>query len=346
MRPESYAGAIAASRALLYSPAVIAISCAFATSLETSAHVAAAEELGYERAWLYDSPALYPDVWATLALAAERASRIGIGPGVLVPSLRHPMANAAGIATIAHMAPGRLSVAIGSGFTGRMTLGQRPLSWKFVRKYVLTLKALLRGEAVEWEGALIEMMHPAGFAPARPINVPIILGIGGPKGIAAAEEIADGVFATSPVPGFAANGKHCVLLAFGTVLGDEEDPGSPRAMAAAGHGAAVALHAIYERGGDFSRIPGGPEWVAELERVPEERRHIALHDLHLIGLSERDAKVVNAPMLRQFGGARTAAEWRERLAQLEAAGATEIAYQPAGPDIPGELERFMAAAKG
>lgn len=303
-----------------------------------------AERLGYRRAWLYDSPALYPDVWAMLALAAEKTSRIGIGPGVLVPSLRHPMTNAAGIATIAAMAPGRLSVAIGSGFTGRMTLGQRPLSWKFVRQYVLALKALLRGEAVEWEGALIEMMQPAGFGAARPIDVPIILGIGGPKGIAVAEEIADGVFATNPVPGFAAAGKRCVLLSFGTVLDEGEDPGSTRAMAAAGHGAAVALHALYERGGDFSRIPGGDAWLAELERAPAERRHIALHDLHLIGVNERDARVLTGAMVRQFGGARTAAEWRERLAQLEAAGVTEIAYQPAGPDIPGELKRFAEAA--
>ena len=47
------------------------------------------------RAWLYDSPALYPDVWVALARAAERTSTIGLGPGVLVPFLRHPMTNAA-----------------------------------------------------------------------------------------------------------------------------------------------------------------------------------------------------------------------------------------------------------
>jgi 5,10-methylenetetrahydromethanopterin reductase len=36
------------------------LSCAFATSLETPRHVEVAEQLGYERAWVYDSPALYP----------------------------------------------------------------------------------------------------------------------------------------------------------------------------------------------------------------------------------------------------------------------------------------------
>ena len=82
------------------------LSCAFATSPATPEHIAAAEGLGYERAWCYDSPALYPDVWMTLALTAQRTSTIGLGPAVLVPSLRHPMTNAAAIATLAALAPG------------------------------------------------------------------------------------------------------------------------------------------------------------------------------------------------------------------------------------------------
>ena len=168
---------------------MIEISCAFATSLATPDHVALAEELGYRRAWLYDSPALYPDVWVILARCADRTTHIGLGPGVLVPSLRHPIVNAAAIATLTRLAPGRIDVAIGSGFTGRMTLGQRPLSWKYVRQYVLALQALLRGESVEWEGGLIQMMHPDGFAESRPITVPIILGVGGPKGDEVAREL-------------------------------------------------------------------------------------------------------------------------------------------------------------
>ncbi len=323
---------------------MIEISCAFATSLDTPEHVALAEELGFRRAWLYDSPALYPDVWATLALCAERTNRIGIGPAVLVPSLRHPMTNAAAIAMLDHMAPGRLNVAIGSGFTGRMTLGQRPLSWKYVRRYVLALQSLLRGEATEWDGALMQMMHPEGYAPSRPISVPMILGVGGPKGARVADELADGVFVTNPHPQPGAETRRCVVLSFGTVLDDGEDPGSARVLDAAGHGGAVALHGMYERGGDVTRFPGGAAWRAELESIPAAERHLAVHDLHLIGLTKRDARVVNGDMLRQLGLARTASEWRARLSELEASGATEIAYQPAGHDIPGELRRFAQAA--
>src|SRR5436190_23078210 len=99
------------------------VSCAFPPGPDVVEHVVIAESLGYERAWLYDSPALYPDVWVALAQAAERTSTIGLGPAVLVPSLRHPMTNAAAIATLAALAPGRLAVAVGAGFTGRYVLG-------------------------------------------------------------------------------------------------------------------------------------------------------------------------------------------------------------------------------
>jgi 5,10-methylenetetrahydromethanopterin reductase len=37
---------------------------------------------------------------------------------------------------------------------------------------------------------------------------------------------------------------------------------------------------------------------------------------------------------------------RDQLAEWESAGITEVAYQPAGPDIPAELERFAEAALG
>src|ERR1700692_4865181 len=119
------------------------ISCAFATSSDTPAHVELAESLGYRRAWLYDSPALYPDVWMILTRCAERTSRIGLGPGVLAPSPRDPMGNAAAIAGLVGQAPERVAVAIGSGFPGRFSLGKRSMPWRQVAEYVRCLKTLL-----------------------------------------------------------------------------------------------------------------------------------------------------------------------------------------------------------
>ena len=82
------------------------VSCAFPTALDSPDNIALAEQLGYHRAWIYDTPQQSPDVWMTLALAAQRTERIGLGPGVLVPSLRHPMVNAAATATLCALAPG------------------------------------------------------------------------------------------------------------------------------------------------------------------------------------------------------------------------------------------------
>src|SRR6185369_10197975 len=48
------------------------ISCAFPTALDSPDQIVLAEELGYDRAWLYDTPQQSTDVWVTLALAAER----------------------------------------------------------------------------------------------------------------------------------------------------------------------------------------------------------------------------------------------------------------------------------
>jgi 5,10-methylenetetrahydromethanopterin reductase len=325
---------------------MVTLSAAFATSMDTPDHVRVAEELGYERAWLYDSPSLYPDVWAILAMAAERTSRIGLGPAVLVPSLRHPMTNAAAVATLCALAPDRVAVAIGAGFTGRYVLGQKPMRWTDVAHYVRTLKSLLRGEDAEWEGAVVSMLHPEGFGASRPIDVPILIGADGPKGLAVARELADGVFsAVNPVEGDGPEWR--AVLAFGTVLADGESPSDRRVLDAAGHGMAVAYHALYQRGGAAAvdPLPGGASWRAGVETAPPERRHLLTHEQHLVALTDRDRAALSegAALLTAISFTGSAEELRDRVAALETAGATELAYQPAGPDIPGELERMRDA---
>src|SRR3954469_12598443 len=181
------------------------ISCATPTSLASPDHVAVAEELGYTRAWFYDTPQQSPDVWMMLALTAQRTERIGLGPGVLVPSLRHPMVNAAGTAALAALAPGRVAVAFGTGFTGRRAMGYRQIKWAYMEEYIRAYQGLLRGETIEWEGARMRMLHPPGHGAPRPVDVPIIIGALGPKGAAVARELADGLFITLALPEFASD---------------------------------------------------------------------------------------------------------------------------------------------
>jgi 5,10-methylenetetrahydromethanopterin reductase len=320
------------------------ISCAFATSLDTPEHIALAEHLGYRRAWCYDSPALYADVWMTLARAAERTSVIGLGPGVLIPHLRHVMTNAAAIATLEALAPGRVAVAIGSGFTGRLAMGQRPHSWKAVREYVLALRALLHGEMVAWEDAVVRMLHPQGFAAPRPVNVAIVLGISGPRGLAVAAEVADGIIGSSAnQPDASRHFDMVCQMTNGTVLDAGEALDSPRVMQAAGHGAALVYHSAYERG-VVESLPRGVEFKRLADALPEPARHLAIHDLHLVGLNELDRGFMTAETLQRFGRALTVEAWQQRLHEVEAAGVTELIYQPAGADIPRELTVFASMA--
>jgi 5,10-methylenetetrahydromethanopterin reductase len=324
------------------------ISCAFPTTLRSHEHVALAEELGYERAWLYDTPQQSPDVWMMLALAAERTERIGLGPGVLVPSLRHPMVNAAATASLAALAPGRVVVAFGTGFTGRRAMGYRAIPWKYMEAYIRAFRGLLRGETIEWEGARMRMLHPEGHAAPRPLDVPVIVGALGPKGAAVARELGDGLYITLALPEFATEFSWVSYLFWGTVLEDGEPRDAERVRATAGPGLALAYHGAYEFGSPLEDLPGGREWQAVVERMPAEERHLAVHAQHCVGLNEADAAAWAAgghAMLEQATMSGTADQLRGRLAELAEHGVTELVFQPCGPDVRRELEAFMATAR-
>ena len=316
------------------------ISCGFAPSAAAPDLVAAAEQLGYRRAWMYDSPALYGDVWVSLTRAAERTSTIGLGPGVLVPSLRHVMVTAAATAGLVELAPGRVALGVGTGFTGRLVLGQPAMRWSEVEAYVSALRGLLAGEAVEWDGARIQMIHPDGFGAPRPLEVPILLSAMGPRGLQVAHRIGDGIMSVSaPQAGF----EWSTVVVYGTVLDDGEDAGSPRAVAAAGPGASVLYHALWEQG-MAEALPGGDVWRGRIEEFDEAERHLRVHERHLVGINEWDRDVVTAETILALTLTGTEAELQSRLDTMAAQGATEIAFQPGGEDPVGELTRFARMA--
>ena len=315
----------------------LAISCAFAPCADTPEHVRVAEQLGYERAWVYDSPALYHDVFMALARSADRTATIGLGTGVMIPSLRHPMDAAASIASLVELAPDRVAIGIGTGFTGRAALGQPALRWRFVEDWVCTVQALLRGEQAEWEGATIQMMHPAGFAPPRPMAVPWIIAAEGPRGAEVAARLGDGIFSMASKDGMSPH----VSLVYGTVLDEGETPASPRVLAAAGPAAAVVLHGSYEAGARLVE-----PWCEQMDAVPASVRHLAVHAGHLVELTEQDRPYVTPELLTAFTCTGSPSEVRARIEAKRAEGVTEVAFQPAGPDIPRELESFHAAVRG
>jgi 5,10-methylenetetrahydromethanopterin reductase len=325
------------------------VSCAFPTALDSPDNIALAEHLGYHRAWVYDTPQQSPDVWMTLALAADRTERIGLGPGVLIPSLRHPMVNAAATATLCALAPGRVAVAFGTGFTGRRAMGYGAITWAFMESYIRAYQGLLRGETVEWEGATMQMLHPEGHAPHRPVDVPVLIGALGPKGNGVAAELADGLYTTLQMPGFASGYSWWAHLAWGTVLDDGEPEDSEHAKAAGGPGWALSLHGAYEFGGPAAvrALPGGEQWLEVVQRRPEHERHLAVHAQHCVGLNDADRAAWEAggnATLRDVTLSGTTSQVRDELQEYRERGVTEIVFQPCGPDTRRELERFLQAA--
>ncbi|MDX5562708.1 LLM class flavin-dependent oxidoreductase [Streptomyces sp. ID05-04B] len=324
------------------------VSAAFATTMETPDHIQIAEELGYRRAWLYDTPQQSPDVWMCLALAAERTRRIGLGPGVLVPALRHPMVNASAAAALQRLAPGRVAVAFGTGYTGRRAMGQPPVSWAYMSRYVQTFRALLRGETTEWEGSALRMLHTAESLPGTPEDIPVYIGAIGPKGMEIAASIGDGLFvAGGGVPDQAQKFEKVSYLAVGSVLDDGETLASERLRTAAGPGLAQVFHVSYEFGGEEAvrGLPGGAEWLAVVRKTPEARRHLAVHDAHLLRLNDADTAAWDAggsTLVEHVTLTGTADDVLAKVQHLAASGVTEIMYQPAG-DIRRELEAFAGA---
>ncbi len=324
----------------------VTLSCAFPPVPETPAHIELAEQLGFNTAWVYDTPALQLDCWMTLALAAVRTSRIRLGPGVLIPSLRHPMVTASAIAHLVQLAGAdRVVVGVGSGFTGRRAMGRKPLRWADMPDHIAVVQQLLAGETVTIDGAAARMLHWPGQAPARPIDVPWVIGVNGPKGLEVARDLGAGVFTSRPRPGTDHGGLPSVtLLGFGTVLDAGETLDSPRVLAAAGPGVSVAYHAFLEqRDGRLSTLPNAQRFVELVHALPDNTRHLALHEGHLTMVNDIDRQVLVGEAMRMLPMVATAAELPDRIATLAQSGITEIAFQPMG-DIERELRAFAAAA--
>ena len=69
--------------------------------------------------------------------------------GVLVPSNRIAPVTASALASLNHLAPGRVDFGIGTGFTGRRAMGLGALKLAEMENYINLVKSLLANEIVE-----------------------------------------------------------------------------------------------------------------------------------------------------------------------------------------------------
>ncbi len=318
------------------------LGCMMAPTMATPEHIRIAEELGYVNAWCFYSPAIYVDPWMVLALAAERTSTINLGVSVIVPRLRHVADWATSIATLYQLAPGRVTVAVGAGFSSTALIGGKGVPWARVEEFIRQLRALLAGGTVEIDGAKTALLHAPASGITYPIEIPIWVAAHGPKAIGVAERVGDGMV-TNPTHGDNKLGFDgpAVINYYGTVLDEGEDYGDPQVLERVGPAAGLALHM-----GPYGPLAGTDEergFTAEIEKLPEGDRLIETHRGHMIAVSELDRRYLTGKVVRDGTLTGSPADIRSRLDKIEASGATRYCYTPTGPNIPRELEAFAKA---
>jgi 5,10-methylenetetrahydromethanopterin reductase len=148
--------------------------------------VVAAENLGFGGVWIADSQCIFRDVYVALALCAMRTQRILLATGVTNPITRHPAAIACSIATIDELSGGRAILGMGTGFSAVHTLGLKPASLKTLEDATRCIRALMQQQTTTYEGKEIKMTWPVR-------SPPIYFAASGPKSLAMAGRIADGI---------------------------------------------------------------------------------------------------------------------------------------------------------
>src|SRR6059058_543761 len=177
----------------------------FAIAIPTDAEswrlVRRAEELGFSRAWFYDTQMLSADPFVAMAAAAMKTTKIRLGTGVLVPSNRIAPAAANAFASLNKLAPGRIDFGIGTGFTARRAMGLGAVKLADMEEYVRIVTALLRGETVEAEiegkTRLIRLLNPElGLINTRD-PIPVWVAASGPRARALTAKLGAGWIATA-----------------------------------------------------------------------------------------------------------------------------------------------------
>ncbi|OBA82022.1 5,10-methylene tetrahydromethanopterin reductase [Mycobacterium sp. 1164966.3] len=331
----------------------IDVSVGLPPSFESAEHIATAEKLGYRRAYLFDTPFEGDDVWVALHRAAELTTRIELGPGVLVPTQRHPLVNAAQTVSLHRLAPGRVMAAFGTGFSSRAAIGQRPIRWSYMETYIRAYQELLAGQVVDWEGAPIKLMLTSSQVDALPLRIPLLVAAIGPKGAGVAKRVgADGMISMLKVLPQQRAYKRAVVAMMGTVVDEDEDPVGERVRLAVGAPwAAATFHLVYStQGADAVRqITGGSAWLDVIEKIPQRERHLYIHQGHMVEMNDADLAAwragghVSVPTATLTGSAATVGQ---AVAAMAKDGATEVIIEPSGPDIARELDAFISAVRG
>ena len=331
--------------------------------------VVIAEDNGFTHAWFYDSQMIYSDVYVCLALAAEHTRRIKLATGVAIPSNRIEPVTAHSIATINLLAPGRTILGIGTGFTGRNTMGLPPVPLGQVRSYIKMVRSLLHGEEVTYRDGkherVIRFLHPHHGYINLQDQIPIYLAADGPKALELVGELADGWVTVLSGPerfrekfesvktgaqraGRSVENLPNAVLTSGCILRDGESATSPRVIERMGPFAIVFLHALWEQSAVAAALPASltklweryrDEYVAKMKTAPGNR-YLEVHEGHLIYMKPGEEQYIDETLVRSMTLTGRGDEIIARLKALEAADVKQVAIQVVWPHGREMIEDF------
>jgi len=329
-----------------------------ASHIQDIDYVVHAESLGYSHAWMADSQMIWSDCYATLALAASRTSHIQLGTGVAITGTRPPAVNAAGIATINAIAPGRTFFGVGAGNTAMRIMGLPPHKISDLDRYLTEIAPLLKGEESivklgDIESPIRHVMPDKGFVnfdDPIPMYVsgfgPRSLGLAGKHGDGAVIAFAASTGALEMMWSMIEAGANKVdrtidrdkfyLSALTTmvVLDEGEAIDSARVKHQCGAFAMASVHYAYDQYRNFGHQPPNylagiwDDYTSLLESFPEDRRHQRIHAGHNCWVIPEEEKFVTADTISASCLVGTQDQLIEQLQTLDAEGLNQVMLLP------------------
>ncbi len=148
-----------------------------------------AEAGGFDYCWFYDSHILWRESYVAMAMCMEHTKTMRFGPCVTNPNTRD-WSNAASLfGSLAAQSEGRFDIGLGRGDSAVRVMGKKPANLARVAEFTTKVKAMVKGE----EAIYGECPEPVKFPWADGYDLPVWIAAYGPKALATAGEVGDGL---------------------------------------------------------------------------------------------------------------------------------------------------------